>query len=412
MLKIINYSLIATIILVPIGTSTYMLNKKYEEFNKNINNIVFQVNQTGYANATLDINRGFFNTNGTIQINLSKRSPSKIDINFNARHGIETIFGSPIVLQTDGKVFGSKIKTNNNSLFNTKTKFYPFYSETDYNIQDLEIKDGNKTYLVNNLSGNFKYTIQSKKIQNSSKIDNIILKDNEKLLRVFSGIYIEKDITLDNIFANTMFTKVEVIKTPFNTFNNFFINYDAEVSNKDKNLANIRFKIHSGINNDTIGKSYFSNKFTLYSFPLNNFNGIISEILNAEINQDENSKNNIASIMVKSINEGFEFENQNEMTTEKVGNFGLTINAYIDKFKSQNDSIGDNLKLKGILNHNGSYVNYMYDLTEKLNIAVFKRKENMFSLDFSYQNNKAMINSTEIDASKYLKSIFEIISQI
>ncbi len=405
MSKIINYSLIAAMVVVPMGAAGYMLNSKYEEFETQINKVVNEINQSGFGNAQANFNRGLFNTNGQIQVNLNQKPQKQINIVFNARHGIETIIGNPIIVQTQGN-------SNQTVLFDAKTRYYPYYAETEYSIPQINIDSRQASnYKFEKLSGKFKFTYDSQEIENSTEIKSLAVTENNQVSKVFSEVYLENKGKLNNLLAGNFFIKSKTAQTPKNSFSNINIDYNTEKSNENPTLSNARFKITGSFINSGAGKSNFTNKITVYSIPISNTDGLLSNIIKANLLEDQNAKATIANIIVKTINDGFEIDTQNEIITEKVGNFSLNASSSIKKSDGQK-SVGNNLTLKGVVTHTGPYVNYMYDLTEKLNIAVFRRKPELFSIDFSYQDNRAFINSTEVDPIKYFETISGIVSSL
>jgi hypothetical protein len=405
MSKIINYSLIAAMVIVPVGAAGYMLNSKYSEFENQVNKVVNEINQSGFGNAQANFNRGIFNTNGQIQVNLSQKEQKQINIVFSARHGVETIIGNPIVVQTQGSL-------NQTLLFDAKTRYYPYYAETEYNIPKINIESIQKSgYNFDKLSGKFKFTYDSQEIENSTNIASLTINENNQVSKTFSEIYLENKGKINNLLAGNFFLKAKTGQTTKNLFSNISVDYNTEKSNENPALSNARFKITGSFSNSAAGNSNFINKITVYSIPISNTDGLLSNIVKANLLEDQNAKGVIANIIVKTINDGFEVDTQNEIITQKIGNFSLNASSSIKKSDGQK-SIGDNLSLKGVINHTGPYVNYMYDLTEKLNIAVFKRKEELFSIDFSYQDKRAFINSTEVDPIKYFETISGIVSSL
>lgn len=412
MSKIINYSLIAAMVIVPVGAAGYMLNSKYSEFEKQINKVVGEINQSGFGNAQVNIKRGLLNTTGQIQVNLSQNNQKQINIVFNARHGIETIIGNPIIVQSQGNIQGPQIKPGDGLLFDAKTRYYPYYAETEYSIPNINFDlPGNNKYKLDTLKGKFKLTYDSQEIENSTNINTLTEIENNQVSKVFNSVYLENKGKVNNLLAGNFFFKIQNGQTTKTKFNNINIDYNTDASNENPQLSNARFKITGSFTNQAAGNSTFNNKATIYNIPLSNTDGLLSNIVKANMLNDQNAKNAIAGVIVKSINDGFEIDTQNEITTQNAGNFSLTISSAIKK-SNGSTPISKNLTVKGVVGHTGPYVSYMYDLTEKLNIAVFRRKGDLFSIDFSYQDGRAFINSTEVDPFKYFETITGIVSQL
>ena len=174
--------LIAAMVIVPVGAGGYMLNSKYSEFEKQINKVANEITQSGFGNAQLNLKRGLFETSGQIQINLSQSNQKQISISFNARHGVETILGNPIVVQSQGTIQGNQIKAEDSLLFNAKTRYYPYYAETEYQVPNINIDlPGNNNYKLDDLRGKFKLTYESQEIENSTNIGTITEKENNQV---------------------------------------------------------------------------------------------------------------------------------------------------------------------------------------------------------------------------------------
>ncbi len=412
MSKIINYSLIAAMVIVPVGAVGYMLNSKYSDFEKQINKVAGEISQSGFGTAQVNLKRGLFNTSGQIQVNLTQNNQKQINITFNARHGVETILGNPIVVQSQGNIQGAQIKPEESLLFDANTRYYPYYAETEYQIPSINIDlPNNSNYNLDKLKGKFKLTYDTQEIENSTNITTLTEKENNQVTKVFSGLYLENKGKVSNLLAGNFFVKVANGQTARNKFSDINIDYNTEASNENPQLSNARFKIAGNFVNNSAGNSSFINKITIYSIPLANTDSLLSNIIKANMLNDINAKTAIANMIVKSITDGFEVDSQNEIKTQNIGNFSLNITSAVKK-STGNDPLAKNLIVKGVVSHNGPYVSYMYDLTEKLNIAIFRRKQELFSIDFSYQEGRAFINSTEVDPLKYFETIYGIISEI
>lgn len=408
MSKIVLVGLAVAAVATPLVVGGVMLSNKYNEIDRKVNSSVNYLNQTGLFNARASINKGLFESEGKYSIELKNTDKTVFDIDFRIRHGIETIFNSPIVITSQGTISTPNAQLKNS--FSAKTKYYGFYSYTEYDLDGFKYKINNDDLYIGGLKGGFNYTEDKNESEYFFKTYTITIKNGEQVKFSAKELTSQLVVRNENLFEGKGSLDIKEMTVGGTSYNAFSFGLQNE-KGLDPQSTNINIKASSNFANASSGPSSYNTKATI-TLPDQTAKDFSSSIATSIIaKSDANTDKKIAETIVSLIKNGFAVDLQQTINTTNLGTYNLSLTSKIDK--SENPAgWSEKLKANGMFSHVGPYATYMYDTAQALGTPLARSKQDTFATNFSYEHGQAFLSSIEIDPMKYISLISEIVKSI
>ncbi len=416
--KIIGYgSLVAVMIGAPLGYGVYLINGKFKQLDISLESIKKDLNATQKVAANYQLNRGLFNSSGFYSIKLNDEQKTEIKVDFSIRHGVEVVFNTPITISTNVFVKSPAVEVNG-PLIISKTRYYPYYADTEYKFSPFTFnhqsgENEKISFKTSSLKGNAKYTFKSTDLENYLSINDFELIKNGETTK-YEGFSKQSKFRADNLAVGSWFFKINKITNPEYTANNLSFNFVSEKNPQNEATYNFAASIDSGLDRPKLGESKINAKVSFNAIKSDAVNEITKDFLKMNFAKNDNNQyeTNIANQIINILGYGLGFDSNINIETKKLGSFTNSLYGKMSTSDENGVSVNRQLSASGNFTHKGVYVDFFYELFNKLGFPLVKGKSEIFSVNYSAADGKSMINTIEIQPEYHFPALKGVYEQI